>query len=625
MEAKVGFVPPHGYENHPFRFDPKDPPEFKPLEAYGLIGDNRTAVLVGADGQIDWACLPDFDSEAVFAAILDPDAGTFAVRPADPFRSRQYYERGTNILVTEFVTASGIARVRDFMPYVPGRKVPTAEIHRLVEGVAGRVRMEIVFEPRFHYGLSAAVFQPSPYGVHASHPRGGQIALATEVPMRIEGTRARGTLTLDAGDETWLVADWGAGQVHPVRSYQPSRQLWLTREFWRSWIDKLKYQGRYREWVERSLLTLKLLIYEPTGAIVAAPTTSLPEWPGGSRNWDYRYTWVRDSAFVLRVLFQAGYTEEGTAYFDWLLQQVLEHGGDLQVLYGIHGEREIPERELPLRGWRDSRPVRVGNAAADQFQLDIYGSLLDAALRYDRYGGVLTVTEWEKLAELVEVVRARWREPDYGIWEARTEPRHYTYSKVWAWVAFDRATQLALKLGVNAPLEDWAEEIARIHAEVLERAWDPELEAFTQSYGSKVLDASLLVMPEVGFLPATDPRFEKTRVRIVEHLTAGRYPFLYRYPPREDGIEDPEGAFLLVSFWLVDALTLAGRLKEARAALESLLRAASPLRLFSEEVHPETLELLGNFPQGFSHLGLLNAVFRLDAARRRREGWEPGV
>jgi len=622
VEAKVGFTPPHGYENHPFRFDPQNPPEFKPLEAYGLIGDNRTAVLVGADGQIDWACLPDFDSEAVFAAILDPAAGTFAVRPAGPFRSRQYYERGTNILVTEFVTASGVARVRDFMPYVPGRKVPTAEIHRLVEGVAGNVEMEILFEPRFNYGLSAAVLESAEHGVHASHPRGGQIALATEVPMQVEGTRARGRFVLDAGDEAWLVADWGAAQVHPVRSYQPSRQLWLTREFWRSWIDKLKYQGRYREWVERSLLTLKLLIYEPTGAIVAAPTTSLPEWPGGSRNWDYRYTWVRDSAFVLRVLFQAGYTEEGTAYFDWLLQQVLEHGAELQVLYGIHGEREIPERELPLRGWRDSRPVRVGNAAAQQFQLDIYGSLLDAALRYDRYGGVLTVTEWEKLAELVEVVRARWREPDYGIWEARTEPKHYTYSKVWAWVALDRATQLALKLGLNAPLEDWAREIAHIHAEVMERAWNPKVGAFTQAYGSDVLDASVLIMPEVGFLPAGDPRFEQTRKAIVEHLTAGRYPFLYRYPPAEDGIEDPEGAFLLVSFWLVDALTLAGRLKEARAALEAILQVANPLRLFSEEVHPETFELLGNFPQGFSHLGLLNAVFRLDAARRAREGWE---
>jgi len=610
--------------NHPFRFDPKNPPDYKPLEAYGLIGDNRTAVLVGADGHIDWACLPDFDSEAVFAAILDPEAGTFAVRPSEPFAARQFYERGTNILVTEFVTANGTVRLRDFMPYVPGRKVPTAEIHRLVEGVSGQVSIEVIFEPRFSFGLYPPILEMSPYGAKAAHPREGSITLSTDVPLSIEGHRVVGRVQVEAGDEVWMVADWGSNTVHPVRSYQPPRQLWMTRQFWRSWINKLRYQGRYREAVERSLLTLKLLIYEPTGAIVAAPTTSLPEWPGGPRNWDYRFTWVRDSAFVLRALFQAGYVQEGTAYFDWLLQQVLESGSDLQVLYSIRGERELPERILPLRGYRDSKPVRVGNAATEQLQLDIYGSLLDAALRYDRYGGVLTITEWEKLAELVEVVRRRWREPDYGIWEARSAPKPYTYSRVWAWVALDRASQLALKLGVNAPIDEWAQEAARIHAEVMENAWNPDLEAFTQYYGAEVLDASVLVMPEVGFLPSTDPRFVKTRERIIEKLTAGRYPLLYRYPPEEadDGIGGPEGAFLLVSFWLVDALTLAGDLKRARAALESLLLTSGPLRLFSEEVHPETEGLLGNYPQGFSHLGFLNAVFRLDHTRRRREGWD---
>jgi len=604
-----------------FAFDPARPPLYKPLAAYGLIGDARTAVLVGADGQVDWAPLPDFDAPAVFAALLDPGAGTFALRPAEPFRARQYYERGTNILVTEFKTRGGTARVRDFMPYVPGRRAPTAEIHRLVEGVSGRVPMEVVFAPRFGYGLVAPRMRLGATGVLAEGA-GATLALATEVPLGLEGERAVGRFSLEAGDEVWFVADWGARRVHPVRAYQPPRQLWRTREFWRGWLEHLAYQGRYRSWVERSLLVLKLLVYEPTGAIVAAPTTSLPEWPGGVRNWDYRYTWVRDSAFVLKVLFQAGYTEEGTAYFDWLLRQGLEHGADLQVLYGIRGERHVPERELPLRGYRDSRPVRVGNAAAGQFQLDIYGSLLDAALRYDRLGGVLTVSEWERLAELLEVVRRRWREPDAGIWEARAEPLHYTYSKVWAWVALDRAARLAEKHGLDAPVSEWRREAERVRAEVLERAWDPELSAFTQAYGVPRLDASVLVMPEVGFLPASDPRFVATREAVVTALTAGRYPLLYRYPPGEgDGISGPEGAFLLVSFWLVDALTLAGELKRARAALEALLERANPLGLFAEEVHPETGELLGNFPQGFSHLGLLNAVFRLDAARRRREGW----
>ena len=604
-----------------FNFDPSSPPDFKPLEAYGLIGDGRTAALVGADGSVDWAPLPDFDSPAVFAAILDPRAGRFAITPTEPFESRQYYERGTNILVTEFRTKSGVVRLRDFMPYIPGRKAPTAEIHRLAEGVSGKVELALVFAPRFDYGLIPPKLSQKTHGVHASGPGKAQISLSSPVPLVVSDEVATARFTLEAGDEAWFVADWGAGRVHPVRAYQSPRQLWLTREFWRGWVDKLTYHGRYRDQVERSLLTLKLLIYEPTGAIVAAPTTSLPEWPGGSRNWDYRYSWVRDSAFALRAFFAAGYTAEGTSYLDWLLEQVLRHGGELQVMYGIRGERVLTERVLPLRGWRDSRPVRVGNAAYDQFQLDIYGSLLDAALRYDRHGGVITLSEWERLAELVEVVRRRWREPDQGIWEARSEPQHYTYSKVWAWVAVDRGIQLALKLGVEAPLEEWGRTLEEIHADVLENAWNEQKRAFTQAYGSEVLDASVLIMPEVGFLPASDPRFRLTLEAVLKELKAGSPPFLYRYPhTSDDGIGEPEGAFLLLSFWLVEALGLMGRLKEARAALEAVLEVAGPLGLFSEEVHPETHELLGNYPQGFSHLGLLNAVFRLDALRRKREG-----
>ncbi|AEB11502.1 glycoside hydrolase family 15 protein [Marinithermus hydrothermalis] len=607
-----------------FSFDPQHLPEYKPLAAYGMIGDNRTAILVGADGSVDWACLPDFDSPAVFAALLDPRAGRFAVRPAIPFQARQHYERGTNILVTEFVTAKGTARLRDFMPYVPGRRVPTAEIHRMIEGVRGEVPMEVIFEPRFGYGLHAALYDPSPYGILARHPREGSISLSSNVPLEIDGNRAVGHFTIEAGNEAWMVADWGAHEVHPVRSYQSPRRLWLTRQFWRAWIDRLRYHGRYRGVVERSLLTLKLLIYEPTGAIVAAPTTSLPEWPGGQRNWDYRYTWVRDSAFMLRALFNAGYIEEGTAYFDWLLQQCLGDADGLQVMYGIRGEHHLPERELPLRGYMDSRPVRIGNGAVHQFQLDIYGSLLDAAVRYDRHGGVLTITEWEKLRELVEVVRRRWREPDSGVWEARSGPQHYTYSKIWAWVALNRAVALALKLGVDAPVEAWTQEAMEIHAEVLERAWNPKLQAFTQAYGSEALDAAVLVMPEVGFLPASDARFQSTLRAVREHLTAREDPLLYRYLPErsDDGVGGPEGAFLLVSFWLVEALALAGDLKDARAALEKLLDHMSPLGLYSEELHPEDRTLLGNFPQGFSHLGLVNAVFRLDQVRRQREGWE---
>ncbi len=596
-----------------FTFDPAALPDFKPLEAYGVIGDHRTAVLVGADGSVDWACLPNFDSPSVFGALLDPAAGRFSLRPTAPFRAEQRYERGTNVLVTEMTTAGGRIRIRDFMPYIAGRKVPTAEIHRRIEGVSGEVEVEAVFAPRFGYGAVVPAFEVQENGVRATAD-GEAVDLAAPFPLRLmEDGVVAGRLRVAAGDEVFVVADWGGQRIHHVNSYQSARRLDQTRAYWRRWTDRLAYHGRYRDAVERSLLALKLLVFGPTGAVVAAPTTSLPEWPGGTRNWDYRYTWIRDSAFTLRALFAAGYVEEGTAYFDWLLGQAL--GGEpLQVMYGIEGRRELPERELPLRGYRDSRPVRVGNGAAHQYQLDIYGSLLDAALHYEQSGGILTIEEWEPLRAMVETVRRRWREPDAGVWEARNEPRHYTYSKVWAWVALTRAARLAERTQKDVPLEDWKREAAEIRAEVLERAWDPEVGAFTQAYGHPALDASVLVMPTVGFLAADDPRFLQTVEAVTEGLAAGPYPLLYRYHA-DDGVGGPEGAFLLPSFWLVEALAMAGEVGKARAALSSLLEHQSPLGLYSEEVHPETLALLGNFPQGFSHLGLVNAVFRLEAVK----------
>ena len=606
-------APPHAAPAVSFSFDPAEPPDFKPLSAYGLIGGNRTAVLVGADGSVDWACLPDFDSPSVFGALLDPEAGRFAIRPTGPYRAEQHYERGTNVLVTEMRTATGRVRIRDFMPIVSGRRMPTAEIHRRIEGVTGEVELEVVFAPRFEYGAAVPVFERHGNGVRADGPDGQSIILSTRLDLGITDDAAVGRASVRAGDEVYVVADWGAERVHHIASYQTSRRLDHVRAFWRRWADKHTYHGRYREAVERSLLALKALVYEPTGAIVAAPTTSLPEWPGGARNWDYRYSWVRDSAFVLRAFFGAGCIEEGTAFFDWVLSHLLD-GTGLQVMYGIDGERALPERELPLRGYLDSRPVRVGNGAVHQFQLDIFGSLLDAALHYEQIGGIVTIAEWERLYEITETVRRCWREPDSGIWEARNEPRHYTYSKVWAWVALTRAARLAQRTNMDVPFEDWRREAEEIRAEVLEHAWDPERGAFTQAYGYPDLDASVLVMPTVGFIEASDPRFRQTMATIERDLAAGPWPLLYRYH-RDDGVGGPEGAFLLPSFWLVEAYALAGDTARARAALDALLAHASPLGLLSEEVHPETLQLLGNFPQGFSHLGLVNAAFRLEAVK----------
>lgn len=606
------------YAMQQFSFDPDHLPDYKPLEAYGIIGDSRTAALVGSDGSIDWACLPDFDSPAQFAALLDPQAGRLAVRPVEPFRAWQRYEQGMNVLVTEFITAQGRMRVRDFMPYIPRRRTPTAEIYRRIESLEGHVDLEILFEPRFNYGLQVPIFEPSPYGVLARH--GDEtLTLSCEVPFHVEEGRAVGHLSIEAGQDTFLVIDWGTARVHPVSSYQPERRLWQLRSFWWSWIDRLSYHGRYRDVVERSLLTLKLLVHEPTGAIIAAPTTSLPEWPGGARNWDYRFSWVRDSAFILRAFFQAGYVEEGTAYLDWLLGQCLEDQ-PLRVLCGIRGEHGMAERILPLRGYLDARPVRVGNEAVEQFQLDIYGSLLDAALRYEQHGGLLTITEWERLQALAEEVYRRWRDPDAGIWEVRSGVFHYTYSKVWAWVALTRAAQLARRLGADAPVAAWESEAAVIREEVLEKAWNPHVGAFTQYYGADALDASALIMPLVGFLPATDERFQQTVQRCLHQLAAGPFPLLYRYL-NDDGVGGPEGAFLLPSFWLIEVLALTGDLRQARAALDRLMARMNPLGLYAEEVHPETLALLGNFPQGFSHLGLVNAIFRLEEVKRVQESW----
>ncbi|MGH8273175.1 MAG: glycoside hydrolase family 15 protein [Gammaproteobacteria bacterium] len=604
-------------------YHPDKVAEYKPIGAYGLIGDCRTTALVCEDGSVDWACFPDFDAPAVFAALLDPDAGRFAIRPREPFRACQEYEPGTNVLVTSFVTASGSARIRDFMPVLSGRRLPASEIHREVEGISGCVPMALVFEPRFDYGAIVPRCEARPNGALAIHGKKGTedervLSLSSALPLQCDERGARAEFDLAAGDEHWFVADWASHLTHPVDAYDSDRRLKLTRAYWRDWVSQLAYHGDYREQVERSLLTLKLLSSGETGACIAAPTTSLPEWIGGTRNWDYRYAWVRDSAFIMHALFNAGYVIEGTGYFDWLLERCLHDADDgLKIMYTVTGVSDLPEKRLKLRGYEDSYPVRVGNAASDQFQLDIYGSLIEAATHYQRVGGVLTMVEAERLAAIVEHVRKVWREPDDGIWEARGQREHYTYSKVWAWVALDRAWHAARGMGMYLPWEDWRADADAVRKDVLEHAWNEKLGAYTQFYGGDILDSAVLVMPITGIIEADDPRFTSTREVICRELAAGPYPLLYRYNPEiaKDGVGGPEGAFLLPSFWLVEDLVLAGLKVEAHAAFEKLLRLASPLGLYSEEIHPKSMRLLGNFPQGFSHLGLVNAALRLEPRR----------
>ncbi|AFM11045.1 glycoside hydrolase family 15 protein [Turneriella parva] len=593
------------------------------LASYGVIGDTRTAVLVSATGSIDWACFPDFDSPSVFGRLLGRGAGEFSIAPTDAYRSHQFYESGTNIVVTEFVCDSGRLRVRDFMPYVPNRKVATAEIHRTVECIEGQVRVRLFFSPRFNYGREKANVVVKSHGAIFSAAE-NSLTLSSPTPLSASDGAAGTTFTMATGEELSFVADWGATEVYPVRSYQTYRRIWETRKAWRQWIGRLAYHGRYRDAVERSLLTLKLLSYEPTGAIIAAPTTSLPEWIGGSRNWDYRYTWIRDSAFILGAFFRAGFIDEGTAYFDFILKRVFK-GRDLRILYDIHGRENPTEAELQhLEGYAGSGPVRIGNGAAEQHQLDIYGSLLDAAWLYYQHGGVITSTEWQALTDIIALVMNKWRDTDSGIWEARSEEQHYTYSKIWAWVALDRAVKLASRLGLVDQVETWAREADTIKAHVLEGAWNESLQSFTQYYGSPTIDAALLVMAETGFIDVNDARFVSTLEKIKNSLGDELTPLFYRYDSGafDDGIREPEGRFLLMSFWYIDCLILLKKLPEARAALEQMIAMATPLGLYSEclDTAADTpYRFLGNFPQGFSHLGLVNSIFKLDQMRRAME------
>ena len=601
---------------HHFEFD--NIKDYPPIQSCSLIGDNRTALLISADGNVVWGCFPNFDNPSSFAAILDPKAGHFRIRPTHRYLSHQRYESETNILITEMSTSVGVVRIRDFMAIASGRRLPTAELHRIIEGVTGEVELEISFAPVFLYGQSKPHYTLTENGViaHFDDPEKKRAVLSTRLPLTVEQNQITARFTIRAGEEESVVFDWNPPEVLPVEAYRSVRRLHEARHYWIRWLERFQYFGRYREMAVRSLLTLKLLCYDPTGAIVAAPTTSLPEWIGGKRNWDYRYSWVRDSSFILCALFRSGFVEEGAAYIDWLLSQIIDET-KLKILYSIRGEDE-KETELSLRGYKDSKPVRIGNGAKDQFQSDIYGSLLDAVYQYDLYGGNLTAAEWSKLLEIIDLVRSKWQFPDQGIWEARNEPKHYTYSKLWAWTALDRAVKIAQRLRVKAPTDAWQQEANTIKQEIFDRSFNKTLGAFTATYDSDSLDAAVLIMPIIGFIDANDSRFVSTTEVILTQLQAGPYPLLYRYLS-DDGINEKEGAFLLPSFWLAQNHALAGNIAKARETLEALIRIASPTGLYGEQYDAQTGDILGNYPQGFSHLGFLQAALEIESATAKTE------
>jgi GH15 family glucan-1,4-alpha-glucosidase len=579
------------------------------IEDYALLGDTHSAALVGNDGSVDWLCLPRFDSDACFAALLGgPEHGRWLIAPAGRVRrSRRAYRDGTLVLDTDFEAEGGVLRVTDFMP--PRGVEP--DLVRIAECVSGRVAVTMELQPRFGYGATAPWIRPAPRG--ATMVAGPDaLRLACDVPVELERGRVTARFELDRGARASFLLDWHRSHAQMPPPIDPVAAVAEAEEFWRAWSGRCSYEGPWREAVVRSLVTLKALTYAPTGGVLAAATTSLPELIGGVRNWDYRYCWVRDATFTLYALLVAGYTNEARAWRDWLLRAAAGDPAQLQIMYGVAGERRLPELELPwLPGYEGSRPVRIGNAAAEQLQLDVLGELMDCLHQARRSGIEPDPAAWDLQRALLDHLETTWNEPDEGIWEVRSGRRPFTHSRVMAWVAVDRAVSAAERLGLEGPLDRWKALRRTIHEQVCRLGYDADRNTFVQAYGSRELDASLLLIPLVGFLPPSDPRVRGTVDAVQRELCEDGLVLRYRSETAEDGLPPGEGAFLPCSFWLADCLALLGRSSEARALVDKLLALRNDVGLLSEEYDVRSRRLVGNFPQAFSHVALVNAVRNL--------------
>ena len=593
------------------------------LGRYGVIGDLHSAALVGANGSIDWCCLPRFDSPSLFAALLDDErGGRWQITPAVPHTSEQHYLPGTNVLQTIFrADGGGVGDVTDFMPVGPARG-GRVRLYRRLRGVRGAVPLLVRWAPRFDYARQVPRLTRRTHGVLATDRDDDVAAVIADpaTPWRIEGADALAELTLGEDECTWMVLTFDEDEVAPLGSHAPQDTLERTIRWWDAWSSRLQYEGPYRREVERSALALKLCCYEPTGAIIAAPTTSLPESLNGERNWDYRYTWLRDSAFVLYALDVLGYEEETDAFLHFLRRVCRREGdGPLQIMYAVNGARELPERILDhLRGYLGLAPVRIGNAAAGQFQLDVYGEVLATVEIWLRRREPSEGT-WKVVRDLADGVVERWRRPDFSIWEPRHQAKHHAYSKVMAWAALDRAAAIAARFGRSEEATRWASEAARVHADVLTQGWDGHREVFVQCYGEAPLDAALLVVPKIHFLPRSDPRVRSSLLAIRRELASPCEDLIYRYRA-PDGLDGDEGAFVFSSFWMVENLAMVGEHAEAERLFRNLLRRFDPLGLAAEEIDPATGEQLGNFPQGLSHASLINAAYVLERLRPPQSG-----
>jgi GH15 family glucan-1,4-alpha-glucosidase len=602
---------------------------YLPIAEHGLVGDLHTVALVGTNGTIDWYCCPHFDSPSVFASILDKDkGGYYAIHPADDgWTSKQLYFPDTNVLITRFYTHEGVGEVQDFMP-IEGQVQESLHRHRLIRRVLvvrGHMRFTIEVQPRFDYGRAEHEVEMHPHGVLFRSPDltlalEGAISRAMGSERRLERVEGgvQATFELDAGAaQTFVLERVPVDHIcRPFSERETLTSFEATVGYWRTWLSHSRYRGRWREMVNRSALTLKLLTFAPTGAIVAAPTCSLPEQLGGERNWDYRYTWIRDAAFSLYGLLRLGFAEEASAFMAWLDDRMREGrmgpGGPLQIMYGIDGRPELPEEELThLSGYRDSAPVRVGNGAATQRQLDIYGELIDSVYLFNKHGRPIFNETWSHVRRIVDWLCEHWDQVDEGIWETRGGQKDFTYSRLMCWVAVERAIRMNRARGLPGDIVRWLAERDRIYNQIWQKGYSEQRGAFVQHYGSETLDASLLLMPLVLFIAPQDPHWCTTLDAITEELVSDSLVYRYNVEASPDGLRGEEGTFSMCTFWYVEALTRAGRVGEARLAFEKMLTYANHLGLYAEEIGP-TGEQLGNFPQAFTHLALISAAYNLD-------------
>jgi len=598
-------------------YRPDSAADYKPIGDYGVIGDMHTAALVGLDGSIDWYCAPRFDSPSVFAALLDArKGGRFQLSPAEGFTTTQTYEGDTNVLSTIFESKQGKIKLTDFMPCFmeEGGLKGFQEIHRIVDCVEGELELRIIFQPRLDYARGKTSILETGEGCSAKN-QGHQVSLASSVKLHV---RDKELLTnefrLSKGQRAVFVLKWGRTPAIPTTRYETSKKLSRTLSYWKRWVGHVKYQGPFRANVVRSCLVLKLLQYAPTGAMVAAVTTSLPESVGTLRNWDYRYSWIRDNALSVLALSEAGASREALDYARWLINLRKHSKEKLQIMMGIGGEREIPETTLDhLEGYRRSSPVRVGNAASKQLQLDVYGILADYIYFLHTLGWTTSQVYENLVRYSADQAMKEWQSPDSGIWEIR-QPKTFVESTMWCYVALDRAIKMARELGYDEDWQKWEPVRKRIKSHILSEGWSEKKKAFAMVFGGEDLDAANLLMPLVGFLPARDPKMSATIQRIREELSEDDLIYRYRV---EDGQLGKEGTFTVCSFWMVDCLTRLGKLREAEELLNQLTKRSNHLGLYSEEIDPKTGEALGNFPQAYTHMGLITASVHLEEARRK--------